>query len=304
MGVVRVRRAGGRGMTDAPVGVPGPGDLLAEKAVAVIRERTDLEPVAGIVLGSGLGSAIEGIHEEAAFSYEGLPGFPVPTVPGHSGRLVLGRFAGVPVAAFLGRIHYYEGHPMALASLPVRVAHLLGATTMIVTASAGSLDPSIAPGAVVVASDHINMMGENPLRGWRRPDGSPPFVDMTDVYDPALAEIAVRQVRDLGGTVERGVYLAASGPTYETPAEIDFMRRAGGTVVGMSVVPEAVPARALGMKVLGLFSVTNATGVHVSHVDVVRIGSEVGMLIGRLLERLLPQVAAVAGAAARPADEE
>jgi purine-nucleoside phosphorylase len=290
-------------MTDDTVALPGPGDLLAEEAVALIRERTDLEPVAGIVLGSGLGAALDGIDAAAAFSYQGLPGFPVPSVPGHTGRLVLGRFAGVPIVAFLGRIHYYEGHPMTLAAMPARVARLLGARTMVVTASAGSLDPAIAPGTLVVASDHINLMGENPLRGWRRPDGSPPFVDMSDVYDDRLAQFAVREARDLGAVVERGVYLAVSGPTYETPAEVDFMRRAGGTVVGMSVVPEAVPARALGMQVLGLFSVTNATGVHVSHAEVIRIGNQMETMLGRLLERLLPQVAASAGAMS-PAEEE
>ena len=291
-------------MTDDAGALPRPGDLLAEEAAGVIRERTDLEPVAGIVLGSGLGAALDGIDEEAAFSYEGLPGFPVTSVPGHTGRLVLGRFAGVPIAAFLGRIHYYEGHPMTLAAMPVRVSRLLGARTMVVTASAGSLEPAIAPGTLVVASDHINLMGENPLRGWRRPDGSPPFVDMSDVYDEELAQLALREASGLGAVVDRGVYLAVSGPTYETPAEIDFMRRAGGTVVGMSVVPEAVPARALGMQVLGLFSVTNATGVHVSHVEVIRIGNQMGTMLGRLLERLLPQVAASAGAMSPAAEEE
>jgi purine-nucleoside phosphorylase len=291
-------------MTDDAVALPRPDDLFAEEAVGVIRERTDLEPVAGIVLGSGLGAALDGIDEEAAFSYEGLPRFPVPSVPGHTGRLVLGRFAGVPIAAFLGRIHYYEGHPMTLAAMPVRVARLLGARTMVVTASVGSLDPAIAPGTLVVASDHINLMGENPLRGWRRPDGSPSFVDMSDVYDEELAELALREASGLGAVVGRGVYLAVSGPTYETPAEIDFMRRAGGTVVGMSVVPEAVPARALGMQVLGLFSVTNATGVHVSHAEVIRIGNQMGTMLGRLMERLLPQVAASAGAMSPAAEEE
>jgi purine-nucleoside phosphorylase len=129
-------------------------------------------------------------------------------------------------------------------------------------------------------------------------------VDLSDVYDEGLAQLAVREARDLGAAVDRGVYLAASGPSYETPAEIDFMRRAGGTVVGMSVVPEAVPARALGMQVLGLFSVTNATGVHVSHAEVIRIGNQMGTMLGRLLERLLPQVAASAGAMYPAAEEE
>src|SRR6266508_4628140 len=183
---------------------------------------------------------------------------------------------------------------MARSALPVLVSRLLGADTMVLTASVGALDPSLAPGTVVVGSDHINLMGENPLRGWRRPDGTPPFVDLSAVYDPELARIAVEEAEAIGAPVGRGVYLAVSGPTYETPAEIEFMRRAGGSVVGMSVVPEAVPARALGMRVLGLFSVANAVGGEVSHAEVIRVGAQMGSVIGRLLAGILPRLAAVA----------
>jgi purine-nucleoside phosphorylase len=269
-----------------------PGDDFAAKAVSAIRERTSMEPVAGVILGSGLGAAVEGIEEEAAFGYGDLPGFTATSVPGHAGRVVLGRLAGVPVAMFLGRMHYYEGNPMARSALPVRVSRLLGADAMILTASVGALDATLAPGTVVVGSDHINLMGENPLRGWRRPDGSPPFVDLSAVYDPSLAAVAVEEAQAIGAPVGRGVYLAVSGPSYETPAEIEFMRRAGGSVVGMSVVPEAVPARALGMRVLGLFSVTNAVGGEVSHQEVIRVGNQMGSVIGRLLAGVLPRVAA------------
>ncbi len=274
--------------------LPSPGDSLAEEAARGIRERTSLRPVAGVVLGSGLGAAVEGMEEDAAFGYQELPGFTVTTVPGHAGMLVLGTLAQVPVAVFLGRMHYYEGNSMARSALPVLVSRLLGADTMVLTASVGALDPSLAPGTVVVGSDHINLMGENPLRGWRRPDGTPPFVDLSAVYDPELARIAVEEAEALGAPVGRGVYLAVSGPTYETPAEIEFMRRAGGSVVGMSVVPEAVPARALGMRVLGLFSVTNAVGGEVSHAEVIRVGAQMGSVIGRLLAGILPRLAAVA----------
>jgi purine-nucleoside phosphorylase len=264
--------------------------------VAVIRERSALEPVAGVILGSGLGAAVEGVQEVAAFSYDGLPGFAPPTVPGHVGRLVLGRMAGTPVAVFLGRMHYYEGNPMARSALPVRVSRLLGAGVMILTASVGALDASLAPGTVVVGSDHINWMGENPLRGWRLPDGTPPFVDLAAVYDASLARIAVEETEAAGAPVGRGVYLAVSGPSYETPAEIEFMRRAGGGVVGMSVVPEAVPARALGMRVLGLFSVTNAVGGEVSHQEVIRVGNRMGSVLGRVLAGVLRRGAAGADA--------
>jgi len=272
-----------------------PGDDLATEAVGVIRARTSLEPVAGVILGSGLGPAVEGIEEEAAFGYPDLPGFTATSVPGHAGRMVLGRLAGVPVAVFLGRMHYYEGNPMARSALPVQVSRLLGADAMVLTASVGALDASLSPGTVVVGSDHINLMGENPLLGWRRPDGSPPFVDLSAVYDPELARVAVEEAEAIGAPVARGVYLAVSGPSYETPAEIEFMRRAGGSVVGMSVVPEAVPARALGMRVLGLFSVTNPVGGEVSHQEVIRVGNQMGSVIGRLLAGVLPRLAAGVG---------
>jgi purine-nucleoside phosphorylase len=272
--------------------LPGPGDLQAQDAVALVRERSDLVPAVGVILGSGLGLAADRIEEQAAFSFEGLPGFPPPSVPGHAGRLVLGRLSGVPVAAFLGRIHFYEGHPMAQCTMPVRVARLLGARTMVLTASVGALEPSLRTGTVVVGSDHINLMGENPLRGWRSPDGTPPFVDASRVYDHRLAQAAGREARALGIDVAPGVYLAVSGPSYETPAEIDFMRRAGGTVVGMSVVPEALAARALGMRVLGMFSVTNAVGGEITHEEVVRVGREMGGRLAALLERVVPHVMA------------
>ena len=257
----------------------------------MIRERCSLQPRIAVILGSGLGSGLRGVAEEAAFAFDGLPGFPPPSVPGHAGRLVLGTLAGIPMAGFLGRIHYYEGHPLAASALPVRVARLLGADLLILTASVGALAPDLAAGTLVVGTDHINLLGDNPLRGWRGPDGTPPFVDLRDVYDPELAAMAVHEAERLGITVKRGVYLAVPGPTYETPAEIQFMRRAGGTVVGMSVVPEALPARALGMRVLGLFSVTNVVGQEVDHLEVVRMGERMSEALSRLLEAIIPRVA-------------
>lgn len=267
--------------------LPGPSDGLAEKAVAAVRERTEFVPAAGIVLGSGLGDAAADIVEEASFSFDELPGFPPPTVPGHAGRLVLGALAGVPVAVFRGRIHYYEGNPMSLCALPVLVTRHLGAGTVIVTAAVGGLDPALSTGHLVVGTDHLNLMGVNPLRGWRNPDGSPPFVGLLDAYDRALADVAVASAEARGIPVARGVYAAMSGPTYETPAEVEYLRRAGAAVVGMSVVPEVVPARALGMRVLGLFFVTNAVGVHITHEEVVRASDAMAGAIGHLLGDVL-----------------
>jgi purine-nucleoside phosphorylase len=227
------------------------------------------------------------LREEISFAYDGLPGFPRPTVPGHAGRLVLGEVADVRVAVFRGRIHFYEGHELAVCALPVRVARLLGAGTAIVTAATGGIGPGLDTGHIVVGTDHLNFLGESPLRGWRTPDGVPPFVDMVSAYDPKLAELAVAAAGERGVPVSSGVYAAMPGPMYETPAEIGFLRTVGATVVGMSVVPEVVPARALGMRVLGLFFVTNQVGVGLSHEDVVQASDAMAVSVGAVIEDVL-----------------
>jgi len=274
-------------MAGRPEGAPTPGDGLAEQAVEAIRARTSFEPDVAIVLGSGLGSAVGDLREETSFSFEEIPGFPAPTVPGHAGRVMLGELSEVRTIAFRGRIHFYEGNPMAVCALPVRVAHLLGARTVMLTAAVGGLVPELTTGHLVIGADHINMMGVNPLRGWRHQDGSPPFTELAHVYDTELADLAVSAAEALAIAVGRGVYAAMSGPSYETPAEIEFLRRSGASVVGMSVVPEAVPARALGMRVLGLFFVTNTVGADVAHEDVIRASDAMAGKIGRLLGDVL-----------------
>lgn len=289
-------------MNRVPV-LPSPGDGVPEGIVAAIRERSTVEPVAAIVLGSGLGGVLEvagaaaGRSEGLEISYGDLPGFPPPSVPGHAGKLWLGELGDRPFAAFLGRIHYYEGHPMRLASLTARVAALLGARTIVLTAATGAVDRALPTGALVVLRDHINQMGENPLRGWRMPDGSPPFVSVSEVYDRELADTALRAARDArvgeGANplpVAEGVYVAVSGPSYETPAETEAFRRAGATVVGMSMVPEAVAARALGMRVLGLSFVTNAAGAAVSHEEVLAASDHAAEVIGRVVVELLEKL--------------
>jgi purine-nucleoside phosphorylase len=277
-------------MTSATDAGPDPGDGLGAAASAAVRGRADLVPTVGIVCGSGLAGCLSGVHASAEVDYAEVPGFPPPTVPGHAGRLRLGTLHGVPVAGFLGRIHFYEGHPMSLATLPVRVARMLGAETMVLTAAVGAVSPALSAGTIVVASDHLNMMGENALRGWRYADGSPPFVELSNVYDPVMADAVVAGARSLGIRAERGVYAAMPGPSYETPAETAWLRAAGAAVVGMSVVPEAVVARALGMRVLGLFAVTNAVGEHVEHDDVVRTSNAAATAMGALLDRLMPSI--------------
>jgi purine-nucleoside phosphorylase len=298
--------------------VPSPGDGVADLVVEAIQERVAVRPTAALVLGSGLGRVIDvarrtaGSREVAVIPYAELPGFPTPSVPGHAGSLWLGEVGGVALAAFLGRVHYYEGHPMALACITARVAAGLGARTIVLTTATGGVDQTLRPGSLVVVRDHLNLMGENPLRGWRMPDGSPAFVDLSQVYDPDLAGAALEAASRVGaapetGTpetgeapgpveapesvpVREGVYAALPGPTYETPAEIEYLRRSGATVVGMSMVPEAVAARALGLRVLGLSFVTNLAGRQVSHEEVLAASDRAAGAIGRTLAAMLERL--------------
>jgi purine-nucleoside phosphorylase len=265
------------------------GDDLDQQAAAVVAERTDLRPRAAVVLGSGLGDALS-IEEEAGFAYPELPGFPPAGVPGHAGRLILGRLSGVPVAVFSGRFHLYEGHPVDVLALLPRLASALGVTTLVITAAVGGLQPQLPAGSVVVVTDHINMMGTTPLRGWRDADGTPAFVDARGIYDPVLRAQALDAASGLGIRAAEGVYAAMAGPAYETPAEVEMLRRLGADVVGMSMVPEAMPARALGLRVLGLCSLTNAYGTHVTHEEVVRVSNQTAGAMGRLLVDLLPHL--------------
>ncbi|HEY3263874.1 MAG TPA: purine-nucleoside phosphorylase [Actinomycetota bacterium] len=286
--------------------LPSPGDDVVERVVDAIRERSGMQPVAALVLGSGLGPVIQvagrqaGSRQDAEIPYADLPGFPRPSVLGHAGRLWIGEIGPVPFAVFQGRVHYYEGHPMRLASITTRVAAALGAGSIVLTAATGGVVADLEPGSLLVVRDHLNLMGENPLRGWRMPDGSPPFVDLSSVYDPELAGAALEAAGRVAGEAARngepvvpvreGVYAALSGPTYETPAETEAVRRAGGTVVGMSMVPEAVVARALGLRVLGLSFVTNVAGAPVSHQEVLAASDRAAGAIGRTLAAILDRL--------------
>ena len=269
----------------------GPGDDLPQRAAKVVRAASDVVPRVGLILGSGLGPALgDDFHEDAGFAFTDLPGFPPPGVPGHAGRFALGHLAGVPVAAFFGRVHFYEGHGMDVPALLPRLVHELGAEIIIVTAAVGGVAPGLAGGTIAVVTDHLNMMGVAPLRGWRHGDGMPAFIPMGEAYDPAFAALALERARALDIAVAPGVYAAMSGPAYETPAEIRLIGQAGATVVGMSMVPEVLPARALGMRVLGLAMVTNGFGEPVSHEEVVRVSNETAKSVGRLLVDLLPRI--------------
>ena len=271
-------------------GPAGPPDRLAESAAAVVRTVSLARPRAAIVLGSGLGPALgDALRVEDAIAYEDLPGFPAITVPGHTGELVLGELAGVPIVGFRGRFHLYEGHDPEVPALLPRLAHALGADTMVLTAAVGALVPELEPGTAVIVRDHLNFTGSVPLLRWRFADGSPAFVS-AEVYDPTLRALALDRAAALGVAAAEGVYAAMRGPAYETPAEVAMLARAGATVVGMSMVPESLPAHALGMRVLGICSLTNALGEPVTHEDVLRVSTSTAAAIGRLLVDLLPRL--------------
>lgn len=281
-----------RGSAEAP----RPGDTFAEEGVAVIRERSSLVPEAAIVLGSGLGDAVANdVEVEQEFSYQTLPGFPRSSVPGHAGRLVVGRLYGVPTAVFLGRVHFYEGHGIAAATLIPRLAAALGAGTLVLTNAAGGLVPDLKRGQLMLIEDHLNFLGVNPLAGWRFPDGQPAFVGLAGAYDPDLLALAEQAAREEGVDLAKGVYVALPGPSYETPAETRFLAKAGAHAVGMSTVPEAVAAAALGLRVLAISCITNIAGTEDTHEQVLAAAKEATLRLRALVARIVPQLAGGGG---------
>ena len=274
--------------------IAGPrGDQSATRAAEVLRERTGLQPALALILGSGLGEIVvlDADPEPVVVPFDALPGFASSAVPGHAKEVRLGTISRVPALIFSGRIHFYEGHPMDAVTMPARVAAELGVHTLVATAATGAVDPSLRAGDLVAISDHLNLMGESPLRGWTMPDGSPPFIDLAGAYDPGLRAALIEEAAGLGLFVATGVYAALPGPTYETHAEVASLRTQGASVVGMSMVPEVLAARANGIRVLGLATVANAVGAPIHHDEVVRVAADAAGSAGRLLTDLLPVLA-------------
>ena len=267
----------------------------AEAAAAALRRTIADPPRIAVVLGSGLGSLAERLADRVVISYADIPHFPRPTVAGHCGNVVAGTINGNRVFYFQGRFHYYEGHGLEAVTFPVRVLQRLGVTTLILTAATGGINPALKPGNLVSVSDHLNLIGANPLRGANDDRFGPRFPDMTEVYSARLREIARQEAEHLGITLFPGVYACLPGPSYETPAEILMLRTLGADVVGMSTVPEAIVARHTGMEVLAFALVTNAaagmSGTPISHEEVLKAGREATPLLGALIERVVRGVA-------------
>jgi len=233
-----------------------------EAAAEVIRRRCGGVPQAALILGSGLGDFADTLAGAVAMPYSDLPNWPASTVAGHSGRLVIGTVAGTRVAALAGRVHAYEGHPLSTVAFATRVMGRLGVKQLVLTNAAGGVNTGFARGALMIIDDHINLLGANPLAGENDERFGPRFPDMTEVYSKRLRRIADEAAAAKGLPVTHGVYAALLGPSYETPAEIRYLRTIGADAVGMSTAPEAIAARHMGLEVLGISCITNmAAGV-------------------------------------------
>ena len=250
-----------------------------EEAAEWIRSRTKYRPEIGLILGSGLGAIGDIVEAPEAFSYGDIPGFPVSTVVGHAGRLVLGTLEGKEVLAMQGRFHFYEGYSMAEVTFPVRVMKRLGVKTLIVTNAAGAVNKGYMPGDLVLLTDHINLQGTNALIGPNLDGFGPRFPDMSCAYDTDLGRIAKETAFALGFELREGTYVAMTGPNYETPAEVRMARTLGGDAVGMSTVPEVMVAVHSGIRVLGISCMTNmAAGVldqPLNHEEVIETSNQV-----------------------------
>ena len=269
------------------------GAAQATAAVAARLGKGARTPKAAIVLGSGLGFLADEIKDAVRIPYKEIPGFPQPGVAGHKGELVAGVLAGVPVIAQSGRFHLYEGHDAGVAALPVRVFAGLGIRTLFLTNAAGGARLTFRPPTLMLISDHLNLMGRNPLLGPVE-EGEERFPDMSEPYDPELRKLAREVAREERIPLEEGVYAGLLGPSYETPAEVRMLRGLGADAVGMSTVPEVIVARARGLRVMGVSTITNyaagLTTASLSHKEVIAAANEVGAALARLLTGVLARL--------------
>ena len=264
----------------------------AARAAAALRQHFGVAPGVAVELGSGLGDFAARLRGARRLPYAAIPAFLVPAVTGHAGEVRCGRLAAARIAVLCGRAHLYEGHDAASVAFPVEALAAWGVRILVLTNAAGALAPGLRPGSAMLVADHVNLLGANPLRGRRDPAGRPAFLDLTDAYDRRLARLARDAARRLGIPLRAGVLVAVPGPSFETPAEVRWLRRLGGDAVGMSTVPEVIMARACGLRVLVLTLITNRAarrGAPVRHADVLAQGAR-----ARGFRRLLAAVVAAA----------
>lgn len=268
-----------------------------QEAAEYVRARIGETPRIGLILGSGLGGIAEVIEDKHVIPYGEIPHFVCSTAPGHKGQFVAGRFGGKPVICMQGRLHFYEGHALSDIIFPVRVMKQLGVTSLIVTNAAGGINTSFQVGDLMLIEDHINFMGTNPLIGPNDASFGPRFCDMTYTYTPALRQAAQEAAQTLGLTLQKGVYLGCTGPSYETPAEIRAFRTLGADAVGMSTVPEVIAASHCGLQVLAFSLITNmAAGIldqPLTEEEVIDIGNRRGSDLQRLITRIVTDCSAL-----------
>ena len=269
---------------------------MIEEAKRLLESRTALRPTAGVVLGSGLGAFADELSERTDIPYAEIPGWPGSTAVGHAGKLVIGKLGDLAVAVMAGRAHLYEGYTPAQVTFGVRVLGRLGVRSMVFTNAAGGINLTLEQGGLVLISDHINLQGVNPLTGPNDDSLGPRFPDMSEAYSRAYREAAKQVAMELCVPISEGVYAAMLGPSYETPAEIRYLRTIGADVVGMSTVLEAIVASHMGIKVLGISCVTNmAAGIlpqKIHHEEVLATGAQVRDTLVRFLKTLLPRLEA------------
>ena len=263
-------------------------------AISYLKSRVTHEPKVAVVLGSGLGAFADELSERHEIPYGDIPGWPVSTAVGHAGKLVLGSLDRLPVAVMAGRCHLYEGYTMPQVTMGVRALHSLGVQSIVFTNAAGGINLSYRQGGLVLVSDHINLQGANPLMGPNDDSLGPRFPDMTDAYSAEARALARSVAQELGIDLAEGVYAAMTGPSYETPAEIRYLRAIGADLVGMSTVPEVIMANYLGMRSLAISCVTNmAAGIgpgKIDHEEVLETGRRVRDSLVRFLQALLPRL--------------
>ena len=268
----------------------------AEAAARFILSKTKLHPRIGLILGSGLGAFADEFSRAVRIPYSEIPNFPASTAVGHAGNMVIGEVTGVPVIAMQGRVHLYEGYSVQQVGFPIRVFARLGVQAVILTNAAGGILKELTQGRLVIIKDHINLQGANPLSGPNEEKFGPRFPDMTTAYDKKFRAIAAAQAKRLGTTMPEGVYAVLAGPSYETPAEIRYLRAIGADLVGMSTVPEVIAARHSNIRVLGISCVTNAAAGVIDqplvHSEVLEVGERVKGEFVALLKAVIPEIAA------------
>jgi purine-nucleoside phosphorylase len=263
-------------------------------AVATIEARSSIKPEIGVILGSGLGSVIEQVTDAVTISYTDIPHFHATAIEGHAGCMVIGKFQGVPAVLLSGRFHVYEGYPMEDVVFPTRTVCGLGIQTLILTNAAGGVNTRFRPGDLMIIEDHLNLMGDNPLKGPNLSQLGPRFPDLTEAYSKAYVEAFKESAKEIGIDIHSGVYAGLLGPTYETPAEIRMYRTLGADAVGMSTVPETIAANHLGVRVAGVSCITNlAAGLSpqkLSHQEVIENGKIGADKLKRLLAVAIPKL--------------